>query len=232
MNGILKDEMGFQGFVMSDWLAQRSGVASALAGLDMSMPGDGLKWQDGDSLWGPRLTQAVLNGSLPVDRLNDMALRIVASFYQLGQDKDENKGPNFSSWTYEEKGVLAPGSPSPQEEIVVNQYVDVQEDHAELARQIAIEGTVLLKNEGVLPLTRKGKLANSESKKDGKIKIGIFGEDAGPGHGPNYCADQGCNDGTLGSGWGSGAADFPFLVAPIETLRKEFKKDAVRRTVL
>jgi len=227
LNGILKDEMGFQGFVMSDWLAQRSGVASALAGLDMSMPGDGLKWADGESLWGPRLTQAVLNGSLPVDRLNDMALRIVASFYQLGQDKDENKGPNFSSWTYDEKDVLAPGSPSPQEKQVVNQYVDVQEDHAELARQIAIEGTVLLKNEGVLPLSRKGKLANSESKKDRKIKIGIFGEDAGPGHGPNYCPDQGCNDGTLGSGWGSGAADFPYLVAPIEALRRELKDDKV-----
>ncbi|KAH7006431.1 glycoside hydrolase superfamily [Fusarium venenatum] len=229
LNGILKDEMGFQGFVMSDWLAQRSGVASALAGLDMSMPGDGLKWQDGDSLWGPRLTQAVLNGSLPVDRLNDMALRIVASFYQLGQDKDENKGPNFSSWTYEEKGVLAPGSPSPQEKQVVNHYVDVQEDHAELARQIAIEGTVLLKNEGVLPLSRKGHLANSDSKKkDGKIKIGIFGEDAGPGNGINYCPDQGCNDGTLGSGWGSGAADFPFLITPVEALQKNFKKDKVQ----
>ena len=37
MNGILKDEMGFQGFVQSDWLGQRSGVASALAGLDVSM---------------------------------------------------------------------------------------------------------------------------------------------------------------------------------------------------
>lgn len=34
LNGILKDEWGFQGFVQSDWLAQRSGVASALAGLD------------------------------------------------------------------------------------------------------------------------------------------------------------------------------------------------------
>jgi beta-glucosidase len=33
LNGILKDELGFQGFVQSDWLAQRSGVASALAGL-------------------------------------------------------------------------------------------------------------------------------------------------------------------------------------------------------
>ncbi|KAF5019513.1 hypothetical protein F66182_8478 [Fusarium sp. NRRL 66182] len=228
LNGILKDEMGFQGFVMSDWLAQRSGVASALAGLDMSMPGDGLKWADGESLWGPRLTQAVLNGSLPVDRINDMALRIVASFYQFGQDRDENKGPNFSSWTYEQKGILAPGSPSPQEKQVVNHYVDVQEDHAKLARQIAIEGTVLLKNEGVLPLSRDGQLASSETKKkDGKVKIGIFGEDAGPGNGLNYCPDQGCNDGTLGSGWGSGATDFPFLITPVEALRKDFNKENV-----
>ncbi|KAM0345488.1 hypothetical protein ACHAPU_006415 [Fusarium lateritium] len=228
LNGLLKDEMGFQGFVMSDWLAQRSGVASALAGLDMSMPGDGLKWADGESLWGPRLTQAVLNGSLPVDRINDMALRIVASFYQLGQDKDENKGPNFSSWTYDKKGKLAPGSPSPQEEQVVNHYVDVQEDHAELARQIAIEGTVLLKNDGVLPLNRGGSLANQAEKKDGKINIGIFGDDAGPGKGLNYCPDQGCNEGTLGSGWGSGAADFPFLITPVEALRKGFNKDKVQ----
>ena len=47
MNGLLKDELGFQGFIQSDWLAQRSGVASTLAGLDMSMPGDGVHWIDG-----------------------------------------------------------------------------------------------------------------------------------------------------------------------------------------
>ncbi|KAF5007476.1 hypothetical protein FDECE_6198 [Fusarium decemcellulare] len=231
LNGILKDEMGFQGFVMSDWLAQRSGVASALAGLDMSMPGDGLKWQDGDSLWGPRLTQAVLNGSVPVDRLNDMTLRIVASFYQLGQDKLKNKGPNFSSWTDEKMGILAPGSPSPQEEQVVNHYVNVQDKHAKLARQVAIEGTVLLKNEGVLPLSRDGLLNNTKAeKRDGKIKIGIFGEDAGPGKGPNHCPDRGCNEGTLGSGWGSGAAEFPFLITPAEALSKGFNKDRVEVT--
>jgi beta-glucosidase len=39
LNGILKDEMGFQGLVMSDWLSQIGGVSSALAGLDMAMPG-------------------------------------------------------------------------------------------------------------------------------------------------------------------------------------------------
>lgn len=34
LNNILKDELGFQGFVMSDWQAQHTGAASAAAGLD------------------------------------------------------------------------------------------------------------------------------------------------------------------------------------------------------
>jgi len=41
LNGLLKDELGFQGFAMSDWLAQIGGVSAALSGLDMDMPGDG-----------------------------------------------------------------------------------------------------------------------------------------------------------------------------------------------
>ncbi|CAM1506175.1 Fc.00g058160.m01.CDS01 [Cosmosporella sp. VM-42] len=230
LNGILKDEMGFQGFVMSDWLAQRAGVASALAGLDMTMPGDGLKWQDGDSLWGPRLSQAVLNGSVPVDRLNDMVTRIVASWYQLGQDDKkhfDNKGPNFSSWTNDKVGVLAPGSSSPQEQYEVNKYVNVQSNHSLLARQIAAEGTVLLKNDEILPLSRDGP---KQGKRTGKLRVGIFGEDAGPGKGPNYCADRGCNQGTLASGWGSGAVEFPYLVPPITALREGFNTDKVEVT--
>ena len=39
-NYILKNELGFQGFIVSDWAAQHAGVATALAGLDMTMPGD------------------------------------------------------------------------------------------------------------------------------------------------------------------------------------------------
>jgi beta-glucosidase len=38
LNGILKDELAFQGYVMSDWAATHSGVASILAGLDMVSP--------------------------------------------------------------------------------------------------------------------------------------------------------------------------------------------------
>ncbi|KAL2129241.1 hypothetical protein VTI74DRAFT_8024 [Chaetomium olivicolor] len=233
LNGILKDELGFQGFVMSDWLAQRSGVGTALAGLDMTMPGDGLRWANGESLWGPQLTKAVLNGSVPVDRLNDMVTRIVAAWYQLGQD-DETKfprqPPNFSSWTDDQMGVMAPGSPSSQEQVVINQFVNVQSNHSIIAREVAAEGTVLLKNEGLLPISRqglKGAKLKDFRRGAGKYKIGVFGEDAGPGNGPNHCHDRACNQGTLASGWGSGAVEFPYLVSPVEALRREFDTSKV-----
>ncbi|KAB5517369.1 glycoside hydrolase family 3 protein [Coniochaeta sp. 2T2.1] len=219
MNGILKDELGFQGFVMSDWLAQRGGVSTALAGLDMTMPGDGVGWADGKSLWGPQLTKAVLNGSVPVSRLNDMATRIVASWYQLGQD-DEKKWPrelpNFSSWTDEKMDVPYPGSKSPQEKVEVNKFLNVRSNHSLIAMEVAAEGTVLLKNDNILPLS-----------KEAELKVGIFGDDAGPGKGANFCKDRGCNQGTLASGWGSGAVEFPYLVTPVEALRKEFESEKV-----
>ena len=38
LNYLLKNELDFQGFVMSDWQAQHSGVGNILAGLDMVSP--------------------------------------------------------------------------------------------------------------------------------------------------------------------------------------------------
>lgn len=233
LNGILKDELGFQGFVQSDWLAQRSGVGSALAGLDMSMPGDGLFWANGKSLWGPELTKSVLNGSLPVSRLNDMVTRIVAAWYQLGQDdksKFDREGPNFSSWTDAKMGYLHEGSSDDKNLTVVNQFINVQgkgeNAHSRIAKQVAVEGTVLLKHyDNVLPLSRTGWPADAPQ--DRKLKLGIFGEDSGPGKGPNACPDRGCNQGTLGSGWGSGAVEFPYLVAPVSAIKTAVDKTKV-----
>ncbi|KAI1824970.1 glycoside hydrolase superfamily [Xylaria intraflava] len=231
LNGLLRDEMGFQGFVMSDWLAQRGGVSTALAGLDMTMPGDGYTMADGISFWGPELTKSVLNGSVPLDRLNDMVTRIVAAWYQMGQDDEtrfDPKGPNFSSWTNTEKGVLAPGSPTEQEEYTVNEFINVMGDHSSIARQIAAEGTVLLKNQGLLPIARDGSTPNSKAERqDNPLRIAIFGEDAGPGQGPNYCEDRSCNQGTLASGWGSGSVDFPYLISPDEALSKAWDDERV-----
>ncbi|KAH8908263.1 glycoside hydrolase family 3 protein [Coniochaeta sp. PMI_546] len=228
MNGILKDELGFQGFVMSDWLAQHAGVSTALAGLDMTMPGDGLGWKDGHSLWGPQLTKAVLNGSVPVPRLNDMATRIVAAWYQLGQDDEAKwprKLPKFSSWTDDKMGVLYPGSKSPQELVEVNEFLNVMSNHSVVALEVAAEGTVLLKNENTLPISREGYI--DARRHEGKLKVGIFGEDAGPGKGPNFCKDRGCNQGTLGSGWGSGAVEFHHLTTPADAIKQAFNSSSV-----
>jgi beta-glucosidase len=238
LNGILKDELGFQGFVQSDWLAQRSGVAASIAGLDVSMPGDGLRWEDGKGLWGTELTKAVLNSSVPMERLDDMVLRVAAAWYQLGQDDEKvwGEGPNFSSWTDEKYGQLHPGSPNSDETGIVNKGVPVRVtkeggDHDALARKIAREGIVMVKNEGqTLPIHRKG--SDYVSKKiNKKFKIGVFGEDAfaNPA-GDNSCPDRGCNTGTLAMGWGSGAVELPYLVKPIDALRENFDSDTIDLT--
>ena len=91
LNGLLKTELGFQGFVVSDWGAQHAGVATANAGLDMydrpffSLLMGGLLltfWAHrampiDDGQWGSSLVAAVKNGSVTEDRITDMATRWV-----------------------------------------------------------------------------------------------------------------------------------------------------------
>jgi beta-glucosidase-like glycosyl hydrolase len=207
LNGILKDELGFQGFVMSDWLSHMSGVASAIAGLDMDMPGDTQIPLFGYSYWMYELTRSVLNGSVPVDRLNDMATRIVAAWYQMGQDQNYPP-PNFSSNTHDRVGLLHPGaviSPSG----VVNEYVNVQADHYKVARQVAQDAITLLKNDGnLLPLSTSTPLK-------------VFGTDAEVNSaGPNACGNRACDTGTLGMGWGSGVADYPYFDSPMAAIKR------------
>ncbi|KAI1795303.1 glycosyl hydrolase family 3 C-terminal domain-containing protein [Ganoderma leucocontextum] len=67
-NQILKDELGFQGYIVSDWAAQRSALA-AVAGLDMQVsadiiPGSGTSWFG----------------------MTDMAERVVTAWYLPGRD--------------------------------------------------------------------------------------------------------------------------------------------------
>lgn len=37
-------------------------------------------------------------------------------------------------------------------------------------------------------------------------------------YGPNGCPDRGCDNGTLAMGWGSGTANFPYLVTPLDAI--------------
>ena len=229
INGLLKEELGFQGLVMTDWLSQLSGVGSALAGLDMSMPGDTVANAiplTGHSHWMYELTRAVLNGSVPVDRLNDMAVRVVAPWYKMGQDAADYPEPNFSANTADAEGPLYPGALfSPVG--VVNEFVDVQGDHAAVAKQVAQEAVTLLKNEdSLLPLSLG---SNNNNNTNSKTRISVFGTDArADPKGINSCQDKSCNRGTLGMGWGSGSANYPYLDDPISSLRR--KVDGERLT--
>jgi beta-glucosidase-like glycosyl hydrolase len=81
LNELLKGELQFQGHVMSDWGATKVGLASALGGLDMNMPGQ-------DGLMGYALLQDVKNGSITEARINDMVIRIMAPYFLLAQDQD------------------------------------------------------------------------------------------------------------------------------------------------
>ncbi|RPB15449.1 beta-glucosidase-like protein [Morchella conica CCBAS932] len=211
LNGLLKDELKFEGFVMSDWGAHHSGVDSGLAGLDMSMPGD-YTFGSGTSWWGGNLTTAVLNGSFPEWRLDDMATRIMAAYFKVGQDPETYPETNFDSWTTSDYGYL-----HNQVQLgwgLVNKHVNVMGDHHIGIREVGAKSTVLLKNvDGVLPL-------------GGQRQIGIFGSDAGESPlGPNGCSDRSCNKGTLAMGWGSGTANFPYLITPLEAIKARAIQD-------
>jgi hypothetical protein len=221
--------------VTSDWWAQHTGVASALAGLDMTMAGD-QNLNSGDTFWGSNLTAAVLNGTIPQWRLDDMVVRIMSAYYkvycsdrrlwsrakliqlsiQVGRDT-ASVPTNFNSWSLETNGYRFPEANESFQQI--NWHVNVQDDHAKLIREIGGASTVLLKNtKKTLPLS------NPKS-------VAVIGYDAhdNPG-GPNSCSDRGCDNGTLAMGWGSGTANFPYLIAPNTALKAQAAHDGSKYT--
>ncbi|KAJ5152916.1 beta-glucosidase A [Penicillium canariense] len=167
LNKLLKSELGFQGFVMSDWSAQHSGVSSALAGLDMSMPGDTV-FDSGLSFWGSNLTVAVLNGTVPEWRLDDMVMRMMAAYFKVGLTIEDQPDVNFNSWTSGTDGYKYAYGKEDYEQ--VNWHVDVRGDHAKLIRETAAKGTILLKNNfGALPLKAPKFVAVARSRWDGDL---------------------------------------------------------------
>ncbi|PIG89349.1 beta-glucosidase M [Aspergillus arachidicola] len=130
MNGLLKGELGFQGFVVSDWGAQHTGIASAAAGLDMAMPSSSY-WENGT------LALAVKNESLPSIRLDDMATRIVATWYKYAEIENPGHGLPYS--------LLAP-----------HNLTDARDPKSKSTiLQGAVEGHVLVKNtNNALPLKK------------------------------------------------------------------------------
>ncbi len=113
-----------------------------------------------------------------------MATRILAAWYYVGRDGAQVP-TNFNSWTTDTFGFEHHAAKAGHG--LINEHVDVRDEHGASIRSQAARSTVLLKNEGSLPLSGREKFT------------AVFGEDADDNPwGPNGCPDRGCNNGTLG----------------------------------
>ncbi|MGO9557644.1 MAG: glycoside hydrolase family 3 C-terminal domain-containing protein [Acidimicrobiales bacterium] len=70
LQGVLRDEWSFDGLVMSDWFGTQSTVPSALAGLNLEMPGPAMHY-------GKRLAEAVAAGEIPEAVITERARRVI-----------------------------------------------------------------------------------------------------------------------------------------------------------
>ncbi|MGN7764419.1 glycoside hydrolase family 3 C-terminal domain-containing protein [Paenibacillus sp. 22594] len=119
---ILRDEWGFEGFVVSDWGAVNERVKALQAGLELEMPSSG-------GIGDAKIVAAVNSGELSMETLDLAVERLLSFIFRRTECRIENASFN-------------------------------PEEHHQLAREVARESMVLLKNEdSLLPLAQEGKIA-------------------------------------------------------------------------
>ena len=95
LTGILRDEWGFDGYVMSDWGAVSDRVKGVAAGLDLEMPSSG---GSNDA----RIVAAVRNGTLPEEAVDTCVRRILKII-----DRFESGRRSDTPWDMEQQHALA-----------------------------------------------------------------------------------------------------------------------------
>jgi beta-glucosidase len=134
MTRVLKNEMGFNGFIVSDWQAidqiypddyYASVVTSINAGIDMNMvPYDYIKFIE-------TMQQAVINEDIPESRIDDAVRRILRVKFELGLFEHPMPDPGYQSSVR-------------------------SREHLDLAQQAVRESLVLLTNQNnILPLAKE-----------------------------------------------------------------------------
>ncbi|KAL2786985.1 putative beta-glucosidase G [Aspergillus keveii] len=212
LNGLLKEELGFQGYVMSDWGGTHSGMASIEGGLDMNMPG-GLgpygTVPEAGSFFGGNVTTGVNNGTLDEARLDDMIVRIMTPYFWLDQDVDfptvDPSSADINTFSPKDTWLREFNLTGPRSR-------DVRGDHASIIRRHAAEATILLKNDNnALPLRAPKTIA-------------VFGNDAGENTAGPLNQDT-FEFGTLAAGGGSGTGRFTYLVSPLAAINARAQSD-------
>ncbi|MFN8597895.1 MAG: glycoside hydrolase family 3 C-terminal domain-containing protein [Anaerolineae bacterium] len=116
LNDILRGEWGFDGLVVSDWMANHTIFESVQGGLDLEMPGPA-------KYYGQLLVDAVQRWQIEEATIDQAVRRVLTLIARTGK---------FD-------GQQIAGS--------VNTI-----EHQQLAREVATEAIVLLKNDGILPI--------------------------------------------------------------------------------
>jgi beta-glucosidase len=123
IEGILRDEWDFDGLVMSDWYGTHSTIAAARAGLDLEMPGP-------PAWFGPSLAAAVRDGHVDEMVVDEKMRHLLLLLTHVG--------------------LIGPEGP-----VTRSEDDEAEEDdpgRRAVAREVAAAGTVLLSNDGLLPL--------------------------------------------------------------------------------
>lgn len=117
---ILRDDWGFEGYVVTDWGGGSDVVAQMEAGNDLVMPGSPQQFQ--------RIIEAVEDGDLDEAILDQNIARMLRIMF---------KTPKYKGYEYSNNPDL--------------------KAHAEVTRQAATDGMVLLENNGALPIASSTK---------------------------------------------------------------------------
>ncbi|HEY8545814.1 MAG TPA: glycoside hydrolase family 3 N-terminal domain-containing protein, partial [Acidimicrobiales bacterium] len=134
LTGVLRDEWGFEGTIVSDYFAVRqlaeyhrvaadaedAALLALDAGIDVELPGT--------DCFGDPLRQAVQRGRVSVARIDAAVTRVLRQKFELGLFEQPYVDP--------EAAAAAVDTPA----------------HRELAREVARRSLVLLRNDGTLPL--------------------------------------------------------------------------------
>lgn len=220
LQDVLRDELGFKGYVVSDWFATHSTAKSINAGLDLEMPGYLPTNYTGSELWfGENVLNAIHNGSVTEDRVDEMIRNILTPYYYFGQDAKDYPPPDdaFAYVLLVQEASIELGR---QLGLIPDGFVfprgrDVRGDHAKIIREMGAAGTVLLKNvNDTLPL------------KSPKV-IGVFGNDAGDFTNGFYRPSEppeSVNTGTMIIGGGSGTGRASYVVSPLDAIKAKAKE--------
>ncbi len=118
LDGVLRREWGFEGFVVTDWYGVTTTEVSPGAGVDLEMPGPA-------RAYGGALAEAVTSGAVPEAEVDAQVTRMLSVFDRVG--------------ALDDAGDAEPGQAGEPADRV-------------LAAEAAAAGTVLLTNDGTLPL--------------------------------------------------------------------------------